>query len=245
MSPDGRAAAAAAAPATVAVIVALSIERASLQKTLSAAQVPLGLLQSGPGPERAARAATAALASGAHALVSWGFAGGLAADLAPGAVVLPRCVRAADGSKFDADPAWHAALVRALRADLAPRLEDLVSVTAALTTPEQKKAAGASGAIAVDMESAAIAAVAARARAPFVALRVIVDAADDSLPGDAERWIDERGERRLLPAFAAAFQPAQWRELWTLARRYRVACGTFDRLAALVAPAGFCFSEPR
>ncbi len=199
MSPDGRAAAAAAAPATVAVIVALGIERASLQKTLSAAQVPLGLLQSGPGSERAARAATAALASGAHALVSWGFAGGLAADLAPGAVVLPRRVRAADGSKFDADPAWHAALVRALRADLAPRLEDLVSVTAALTTPEQKKAAGASGAIAVDMESAAIAAVAARARAPFVALRVIVDAADDSLPR-RRRTLDRRARRAPLAA---------------------------------------------
>ncbi len=245
MSADGRAAAAAAAPATVAVIVALGIERAGLQRSLATGRVPLGLLQSGPGPERAARAATAALASGAHALLSWGFAGGLVTDLAPGAIVLPRRVRAGNGDSFDADAAWHAALVRALRADLAPRFEDLVSVTTALTTPEQKKAAGASGAIAVDMESAAIAAVAARARAPFVALRVIVDAVDDSLPGDAERWIDERGERRLLPVLAAAFQPAQWRDLWTLGQRYRAARRTFDRLAARIAGAGFCFAERR
>ncbi len=47
------------------------------------------------------------------------------------------------------------------------------------------------------MESAAIAAVAARAGARFVALRVVVDAAADELPADVERWIDERGERRI------------------------------------------------
>jgi len=89
MSVDGRAAALTAAPSTVAVIVALGIERAMLQKSFRAGAAPLGILQSGPGPERAARAATAALASGAQALVSWGLAGGLAADRR-GAAAPPR-----------------------------------------------------------------------------------------------------------------------------------------------------------
>jgi adenosylhomocysteine nucleosidase len=244
MSADGRAAAAAAVPATVAVIVALGIERVSLQRNLAASS-PFGILQSGPGPDRAARAATAALASGARALVSWGLAGGLAADLAPGTVLLPRHVRAAAGGAFEADPEWHAALERALREELAPRLEDVVTVAAALTTRAGKAAAGANGAIAADMESAAVAGVAARAGAPFVALRVIVDTADDELPGDAERWIDERGARRLAPALAAAFQPGQWRDLWILAQRYRAARRSLDRVARLVAAGGFSLPERR
>ncbi len=87
------------------------------------------------------------------------------------------------------------------------------------------------------MESAAIAAVAARAGARFVALRVVVDAAGDELPADVERWIDERGERRIGAALAAALRPAQWRGLWMLAQRYRVARRTLARLAPIVAGA--------
>jgi adenosylhomocysteine nucleosidase len=242
MSADGRSAAA-AAPATVAVIVALGIERSSLQRHLG--RESFGILQSGPGPERAAKAATTALAAGAQALVSWGLAGGLAADLPAGAVLLPRRVRAAGGGSFDADPEWHAALEHALREELRPWLGDLVTVTAALTAPAQKIAAGAGGAIAADMESAAVAAVAARARAPFVALRVVVDTAGDSLPRDAERWIDDRGDRRLMPALAAVAKPAQWRDLWVLARRYRAARAVLDRLAALAAPSAFSLPERR
>jgi adenosylhomocysteine nucleosidase len=192
-------------------------------------------VQSGPGAERAGRAASAALNSGARVLVSWGLAGGLATDLAAGSVVLPRRVRSAAGGCFDADPIWRAAFERALRPALAPRDEDLLTVAAALATPAAKRTAGAFGAIAADMESAAIAAVANAAGAPFVALRVIVDAVDDALPPDPERWIDERGNQRLAPALAAAFNPAQWGELWVLSQRYRTARRTLERAAALLA----------
>jgi adenosylhomocysteine nucleosidase len=243
MPVDGRTAAAMTAPASVAVIVALGAERTSLQKQLAAGPTSFTLLQSGPGAERAARAATTALAAGAHALVAWGLAGGLADDLAPGSVVLPRRVRTPGGESFAADPEWHAALERALRGEFAPRVEDLVTVPAALTTAAEKHAASLQGAVAADMESAAIAAVAARARAPFVALRVIVDAARDALPADAERWIDERGARRFAPALAAAFQPGQWRELWILAQRFRAARRTLESLAAAVAASGFCLTH--
>ena len=231
MSASGREAAAAAA--NVAVIVALGIERAAFGTRVDR-DPAVGILQSGPGAERAARAATTALASGASGLVSFGLAGGLRAGLAPGAVLLPRRVRSA-AAAFAVDSAWHAALANAARgAGFAPSFEDLLSVAAALTTPAEKAAAAANGAAAVDMESAAIAAVAARAGARFVAVRVIVDGASDSLPADVEHWVDERGERRLGPALAAVLRPARWRELWVLARRYAAARRTLERLAPLV-----------
>ncbi len=113
MSASGREAAAPAA--TFAVIVALGVERAAL-RALVDRDPPLGVIQSGPGPERAASAATAALASGAGGLVSFGLAGALRAELEPGAVLLPRRVRSAAGDSFDADPEWHAKLAAAVRA---------------------------------------------------------------------------------------------------------------------------------
>jgi nucleoside phosphorylase len=219
------------------VIVALGVERAAL---LARAErdPPLGVIQSGPGPERAASAATAALASGASGLLSFGLAGALRAELDPGAVLLPRRVRSVTGASFDADPEWHAELAAALRdLGLAPALDDLLSVPTAITTVAEKAKAAAGGAAAADMESAAIAAVAARAGARFVALRVVVDAAGDELPADIERWIDERGERRIGAALSAALHPAQWRGLWTLAQRYRTARRTLARLAPIVAGA--------
>jgi len=227
---------AAAAGANVAVIVALGVERAAFGAR-AGRHMPSEILQSGPGAVRAAQAATAALAAGASGLVSFGLAGALRAELAPGAVLLPRRVRSATAA-FAADPFWHAALADAVRtAGLTPSFDDLLSVPAALTTPSEKSAAAASGAVAADMESAAIAAVAARAGARFLALRVIVDAAGDSLPADVERWVDARGERRLGAALAAALRPAQWRELWILAQRYRAARRTLERLAPLVTAA--------
>jgi hypothetical protein len=217
------------------VIVALGVERAAFRaRGANAAAV----IQSGPGPERAAHAATAALASGASGLVSFGLAGALREQLEAGVVLLPRRVRTAAGASFGADPEAHALLAAALHAaGIRPNLDDLLSVPAALTTAAEKLDAAADGAVGVDMESAAIAGVAARAGARFVALRVVVDTARDELPREVERWIDERGERRLGAAFSAALRPARWPSLVTLARRYRVARRTLGRLAPLVTDA--------
>lgn len=131
------------------------------------------VVQSGPGPERAKQCATAAVAAGARALVSWGLAGGLAAGVQAGTVILPRHVIMQRGPTFAVAAEWRERL-----ADLANEFTvnpgDLLTVSSALDSPAAKAAAAtALGAVAVDMESAAIAAVAARARVPFVALRVV------------------------------------------------------------------------
>jgi adenosylhomocysteine nucleosidase len=228
MSVEGRVAA-----QPVAIIVALGLEHVSLRRQ-ALRSPPAGWIvtQSGPGHECAARAAAAALAAGAQALVSWGLAGGLAAGLDPGTVVLPRCVRVPGGETFACDPEWHGRLAAQLRAGFVVSCGDLVTVPAALGSPAAKRAAAAAtGAVAADMESAAIAAVAARAGAPFVAIRVVVDALADALPPGVERWIDERGNQRFGAALGAALQPGQWPALWTLAKRFRVARAVLERLA--------------
>jgi adenosylhomocysteine nucleosidase len=223
----------AAVPRT-AIIAALGNERAALARVPHAA-LGWSLVQSGPGPERAAQCATAAVAAGAQALVSWGLAGGLAADVEPGTVILPRRVIMQRGETFAVAAGWHERLT-ALAAEFAVSFGDLLTVPAALGSPAAKAAAAtALAAVAVDMESAAIAAVAARARVPFVALRVIVDAQGDALPAGAEKWIDARGNTRTAAALGAIVRPGEWQALWRLAQRYRKANAVLVRLAQSVA----------
>jgi adenosylhomocysteine nucleosidase len=231
MSFDGGAT---AAVSRTGIIIALGSERAALA---AVPHVSLGwsLVQSGPGPERAAQCATAALAAGAQALVSWGLAGGLAADIMPGTVVVPRRVIMQRGEVFVAAASWRERLA-ALASEFTLSHGDLLTVPTPLGSPAAKAAAAtALGAVAVDMESAAIAAVAARARVPFVALRVVVDAQRDVVPAGAENWIDARGNTRAAAALGAIVRPGEWQALWRLAQRYRTANAVLVRLARSVA----------
>ena len=217
----------------VGFIAALDVECASLLRHTRAGSWLV--VQSGPGAARAAAAAARAIDAGAGVLVSWGLAGALDAKLAPGTVVASRRVLAQGAGPLAVDPAWHARLA-AVAGEFAFEHGDLLTVPAALESPEAKRAvATATGAVAVDMESAAIGAAAARAHVPFVVLRVVVDGIDDALPRGAEQWIDERGNRRLAPTLRAVVSLRQWRPLLTLAKRYRVASGVLDRLAQTLA----------
>ena len=223
-----------AAVPRIAIIAALGNERAALARVPHAA-LGWSLVQSGPGSERAAESARAAVAAGARALVSWGLAGGLAADVEPGTVVLPRRVIMQRGETFAVAAAWHERLAT-LAPEFAMTFGDLLTVPAALGSPAAKAAAAtALAAVAVDMESAAVAAVAARARVPFVALRVVVDAQGDPLPAGVEKWIDARGNTRGVAALGAIVRPGEWQALWRLAQRYRKANAVLVRLAQSVA----------
>lgn len=218
----------------IAFVAALALECSSLRRQLPRAPSWL-VVQSGPGAARAARAAAQAIDGGARVLVSWGLAGGLSAALAPGAAVLPRRILSPSGESWNADAVWHSR-VAALAVELGLECGDLLSVPAALESPAAKRSAAAStGAVAVDMESAAVAAAAARAGVPFLVLRVVVDGRDDALPAHSEQWIDEHGRTRFKAAVSAAANVRQWRVLLTLARRYRAASLALDRLARALA----------
>jgi len=218
----------------VGFIAALDAECASLRKQATRAGSWL-VVQSGPGAARAAVAAERAVDAGATLLVSWGLAGGLAAKLVPGTVVVPRRVVQRAAEPLAVDAGWHSRLT-ALADEFPLEHGDLLTAAAALESAEAKQAAAAATrAVAVDMESAAIAAVAARVGVPFVVLRVVIDGVGDALPRGAEQWIDELGNRRLAPTLRAVVNLWQWRPLLTLAKRFRTASGVLDRLAQALA----------
>lgn len=226
----------------IALIVALGVERACVARHVGAhVDAGVSLIQCGPGAARAARAAVAAIERGARALVSCGMAGALTPAVEPGDVLLPGTVVRGDGKRFDTDDAWRERLAATLKGRFPVNQGLLLAAGDVLATPSAKRRASelSGGAVAVDMESGALAEAAAAAGIPFVVLRVVTDGADDELPSGIERWIDDAGRRRLASVVDAAFRPADWRLLWTLAKRYRQARRTLSDVAGELIPKDF------
>ena len=195
------------------------------------------IVQGGVGPE-AARRAAAALAADSDVILSIGFAGGLAPWLAPGDLVLPAVVLWEEGElvrRYAVHDAVLGQVDAALQSELGwrPTRGDLFSSPTVLAaTAAKRRAAERYGAIAVEMEAAALAAYAAERGVTFVALRAILDPADLSLeglpPGLAASW----AARVRLVAI-----PSVWPLLAMLRRHVAVAAAALTRGARVVLPA--------
>jgi adenosylhomocysteine nucleosidase len=183
----------------------------------------VSLRLSGIGPLRAAQAAEQLLAGGTTALASWGSAGALVPALAAGALLLPRSVVAADGEVLEVDAAWHGRLHACLAAHRPVATGPLAEVQAAVATPEEKAAVRQrTGAVAVDMESVALARCARRSGVPFVVVRAVIDGAATVLPGVTVAALDGLGRLRPVRLLAGlARQPRAWSALAPLWSAFR------------------------
>ena len=193
------------------------------------------LIVSGMGAAAAASGARQLVEAGTRALLSWGMAGGLDPALAPGRLFLPEEVISAEGVIYATAREWREALSAAVRSCHPATGGRLLTSTHVIgSTADKAKAFRATGAAAVDMESAAVAEVARAHGLPFLVVRAIVDTAMDPLPGAALGAAGSTHVRlaRLLGALART--PGDLPELIRLMRRYRAA----SRSLALVARAG-------
>ncbi len=191
---------------------------------------------SGVGPRRAGTASRILLKKGVTALLSWGSAGGLSQKLSPGSLILPETVIASDRTVYHADPSWHGGLCDRLRGQVdfytGPMTE---SPTVVRTAAEKAILFQQTGAIGVDMESAAVAAVAQEARVPFVAVRAVADSADVTLPRSALSACDEFGRLNFLKLIRGIVaQPTELFSLIRLGRDYRAAQTTLALVARSV-----------
>ena len=136
---------------------------------------------SGMGPQAARIGAEGLQQNGAAALVSFGIAGALDSNLKPGDLLLPDTIYA--GRQFPVDRNWRDHLQGLLPTDIRVTNGILASSEVPLTSEKEKlDLAKATGGRAVDMESGTIAAVAAAAGIPFIAVRAIIDPVQFSPP---------------------------------------------------------------
>ena len=196
-----------------------------------------GNVLSGVSGARAAQAEARAaelVAGGAQALVSFGLAGGLDPALRAGDLVVSADVTAADGA-IRGDVDWAERVRAGLTSDL-PHAGSVLGETSVMSSPATKAQAFArTGALAVDMESMAVARTANAAGLPFIVVRAIADTAAHSVPDYAAAAIGADGRTRIGAVLRGVVaNPARLAMLWTLATASRAAYATSRRVAPLI-----------
>jgi adenosylhomocysteine nucleosidase len=182
------------------------------------------LAVSGIGCAAAGAAARALVEAGVSALMTFGMSGGLDPTLKAGSIVLPGELISPAGTRFITCRPWRERIAAAVSASRAVTEGSLLTSATAIDSVADKAAAfRSSGAVAVDMESSAVAEVALSARLPFIAVRVIVDTATDVLPR-AVVAASRAGKvqiGRLIAGLVVA--PGELSALIKLSQRYRTA----------------------
>lgn len=197
------------------------------------------VVRTGIGVERAAAAAAAAGDARDFALfVNTGCAGGLAPGLAAGDLVVATGIQTPAGT---AGAGWNGespaarderalALAAAGAAGLRCREGGLYCSPAILGGAAAKRQAAENGAVAVEMESAPVAARAAAAGVPFLAVRAILDRREDDLDlPDTLLDPDTGAVRTLAVAAHLAAHPHAFAELAALRSLERAARASLER----------------
>ncbi len=167
----------------------------------------------GGGAAGAEAAARRLVADGVAGLLSFGLCGGLDPALAAGALLIPEVVLH-DWKRYPADPAL-AGRFGGTTGHLLLGGAEVVALAA-----EKRRLHAATKAVAIDLESGAVARVAAQAGLPFAALRAVCDPAAQDLPPVALAALDAGGAigpLRVLGSLAA--RPWQLPALLALARQ--------------------------
>ena len=161
----------------------------------------------GIGHHRAAETARHAFDSmpGSELVIGTGVVGALSRGLKPGDLVLSDRVLMihADGKAAKQETTVSAAHLRAVEhslasAGIAYSTGAILTSNRVFTVAEKRGAKESTGAIAVDMETAAIASEAAVRGLPFLAIRAVLDQVDDEVVG--AEMADEDGNVRPLAA---------------------------------------------
>lgn len=229
----------------VAVLFALPIESAGLSDRLSDARtVRLGdslehtgllagksvvVANTGVGQKAAAKIAADVI--GFHQprwVISAGFAGGLHDDVRPGHLLLVDKVLRAGGESLaiglQCDPQWLAT-ARGVHAGKLLTVDEIVR-----TEADKRRIGEEHSAIACDMETFAITEVCRQKQTPLIAVRIITDAVDDTLPPEIDRLMRQKTMAGKLGAAAGAIfsRPTAAKDLWDLRG---TALKSSDRLA--------------
>lgn len=174
-------------PAPLGIVTGLKFEAAILKRQCAGLGAASPLIACAAGRADAAEhAAVDMLENGAQALISFGIAGALEPALGAGTLILPCEIAAPELKTLSVDQPWRDRFEAFISSALPVSSTRLVSVAEPAASPAAKRfLADTTGAGAVDMESWAVAKVAADRNVPFLAIRAIADEAGQGLPGAA------------------------------------------------------------
>ncbi len=158
----------------------------------------------------------------ADLLIALGIAGGLTPDLQAGTVLVAREVRDGRTTVTPPDESWtDAVLGRTATVGGTVISSSSIAVDPIAKAEIWRQAAGEGSGV-VDLESAAVARVAAARHLPYLVIRAVSDTAEESLPLDFESFRNRQGRiAQARVVLQALRQPALWPSLLRLRNRVR------------------------
>jgi hopanoid-associated phosphorylase len=231
---------------SVGLIAALPAEVRCFTHTVSLLNVPFAInphltgIVCGIGRDHAGAAAKTLLDLDIDALVSWGTAGALSPDLRSGDLMLPEKILSVDGRWFVTDKIW----LDRIRFSLQPvslRIHNgpMTDTREILSGAAQKRELHLrTGALAADMETAAIMENASARNVPCIAIRSVVDEAHMAIPEALVRHIDRYGRPQPAGLILEIFRsPRLLGALWRLGIAMHRATSTLKTVARRAHPA--------
>ena len=190
--------------APIGVITGLTVEADILRPLAERGLIRLGV--AGASEQRARDLARRFADEGARGLLSFGICGGLVGAVRVGDLVLAERVIHPEGPTVETHLPWRLALLGALQRSrgVSVRSGALVGSAVLVEQPLDKTALNVRHrAVAVDMESHAVATVAQEAGLPLLILRTCSDAAERAFPIAALEAMSPDGSFRLGPVLRA------------------------------------------
>ena len=188
---------------------------------------------SGAGPNNARLAAELLITNGATRLISWGCAAALSETLKPGDLLLAGSLIDSCNNKISIESEWRnyaeSQLLKYLPVHCGCLAESEIIVS---TSKDKIKLRSQTAAIALDMESIAVAKVAGHYSLPFLTIRAIADPVRMDLPTSVNYALNNEGDivlSRLL--FHLACHPAQLKGLIKLGLYFNNAKSTLKLVA--------------
>lgn len=189
----------------------------------------------GIGPNAAAKAAGLMLFQKIDCLISWGTAAALNEDVFMGDLIIPEYIHSESGDLYKTDPVSSCNLKKKIDSGQVKMHTGLLAETGVVleNTAQKAELARKTGAIAADMESAAIMRVAQNNSLPCIAVRTVVDESDNAVPAELARHIDIFGDPDIAGMITEfLLRPRLIRNSYSLFRGMKIALKTLDKIAA-------------
>jgi hopanoid-associated phosphorylase len=203
----------------------------------------LALAYSGAGADNAQTAASLLIKQGVTRLISWGCAAALSPHLQSGNLVLADALITGEGDTLTIDSDWHrhvkTGLERLISTDSSKfslRTGTLLeSKTLVAKSADKQRLYQQSKAVALDMESVAIAKIAQQHNLPFLAIRAIADPVTMDLPEAVSVALNSHGDVDIAKLLRFLLtHPAELKGLLTLGRQFNAAKNTLKSVGKVL-----------
>ena len=234
----------------IGIIAALPAEAKCLYSKKLKAGLPVEIQQdvflclSGIGHESALIAAKKLTALKVNALISWGVAGAIDKSVNSGDIILANSI-ANESNRYSTSENWLSRVSEHLRSTRMVSIGGIASSKEiCASTTDKLHLLQKTGALAVDMESAAIAETATANNLDLLVIRTISDDAGTVIPEAILKHTNNLGQPRIFNfMLSCIMNPNQIRKIFSLASGYKKGLASLSEISQVLNDRHFLYSD--